>query len=464
VKEARLPSSDLQKVVDTLRNPTTYAQVEAFPRRLTGRPTAYPAFMLIAYESFVSVFGSARKVEAQLADPRIWRLIRHTVKSEFPTDPSMWLPEKPMRRHHYLHGRRYLADPDVLEKRHEIMMRCAVQQAEDAGAFDSQGPGSVTHPAPSRMFYGDGKVIAPAFTGKPSDSRFDKRTGEKVPVRHDPDARPHFEGGGEEAYGTKFLMIFGRTPAGRVILDARYVPFSGEGGEAGIASRSLSRLAEWLPGAEGVVWDMAMRGKHIDQLMREPGLLTVTRVPAAETHVRAGQKGGRRVERMKLIEIKKVDLPDGRMIDLPLYAKAGMLGLLRRDDHGNPVFVPLERIQILKRGRKGGYRWYSRSRLPEEYFGVEIMVRLTGDAADKRKGLNRAQNLRAIPPGSPDFERLYSRRNDAESLNRQLEDTLFLKRAHSIGRYRQEADLLGFALMVNSVTLARQRELQRAAA
>jgi hypothetical protein len=159
-------------------------------------------------------------------------------------------------------------------------------------------------------------------------------------------------------------MVFGRTPVGRVILDARYVPFSGEGGEAGIASRSLSRLAELLPGAEGVVWDMAMRGKHIDQLMREPGLLTVTRVPAAETHVRAGQKGGRRVERMKLIEIRKVDLPDGRMVDLPLYARAGMLGLFRRDDHGDPVFVPLERIQILKRGRKGVFAFTAGSDFP----------------------------------------------------------------------------------------------------
>jgi hypothetical protein len=38
-----------------------------------------------------------------------------------------------------------------------------------------------------------------------------------------------------------------------------------------------------------------------------------------------------------------------------------------------------------------------------------------------------------------------------------LEDTLYLNRAHSEGRLRQTADLLGFALMVNSLMLARHR-------
>jgi len=38
-----------------------------------------------------------------------------------------------------------------------------------------------------------------------------------------------------------------------------------------------------------------------------------------------------------------------------------------------------------------------------------------------------------------------------------MEDTLYWNRAHSVGHLRQEADLLGFALMVNSLTLARRR-------
>lgn len=65
----------------------------------------------------------ARKVEAQFADPRVWRFMRHTVKAIFPSDPSKWLPERPMRRSHYLYGRsHYLADPEVLERRHEVFV------------------------------------------------------------------------------------------------------------------------------------------------------------------------------------------------------------------------------------------------------------------------------------------------------------------------------------------------------
>ena len=44
----------------------------------------------------------------------------------------------------------------------------------------------------------------------------------------------------------------------------------------------------------------------------------------------------------------------------------------------------------------------------------------------RRRRFNRTENVRPIPPSDPDFPRLYGRRNDSESLNRSLEDTLFL--------------------------------------
>jgi hypothetical protein len=73
--------------------------------------------------------------------------------------------------------------------------------------------------------------------------------------------------------------------------------------------------------------------------------------------------------------------------------------------------------------------------------------------------LNRTENLRPIPPDDEDFARLYPRRNDAESINRHLDDTLWLGRAHSVGHARQHVNLLGFALMINS--LARHRHHRR---
>ncbi len=49
------------------------------------------------------------------------------------------------------------------------------------------------------------------------------------------------------------------------------------------------------------------------------------------------------------------------------------------------------------------------------------------------------------------------RRNDAESINRALDDTLFLRRAHSIGHERQHLNLLTYALTVNALALHRHR-------
>jgi hypothetical protein len=53
---------------------------------------------------------------------------------------------------------------------------------------------------------------------------------------------------------------------------------------------------------------------------------------------------------------------------------------------------------------------------------------------------------------------LYRRRNDAESINRALDDSLWLRRAHSVGHERQHLNLLTYALVVNSLALHRHRQ------
>jgi hypothetical protein len=87
----------------------------------------------------------------------------------------------------------------------------------------------------------------------------------------------------------------------------------------------------------------------------------------------------------------------------------------------------------------------------------QITVRLHQDDEDRKRHFNRTENVRPIPPSDPDFARLYGRRNDSESMNRAMEDTLFLGRAHSLGWRRQQVEVLGWALMVNALTIARHR-------
>ena len=122
-----------------------------------------------------------------------------------------------------------------------------------------------------------------------------------------------------------------------------------------------------------------------------------------------------------------------RAVPLPGLAWAGGREVCNRSDH-----VDLHRLERLLQCRSHG-------------------AEVEHPRAHIRVHLNRAENLRAIPRSDPDFTRLYARRGDAESINRALEDTHYLNRSHSVGHLRQTADLLGFALMVNSLMLARHR-------
>ena len=68
-------------------------------------------------------------------------------------------------------------------------------------------------------------------------------------------------------------------------------------------------------------------------------------------------------------------------------------------------------------------------------------------------GMPAATSSGPFPASDPMFVRLYARRNDAESINRGVVDSLCLGRAHSVGHRRQQANLLGFAIMLNSLAL-----------
>jgi hypothetical protein len=118
------------------------------------------------------------------------------------------------------------------------------------------------------------------------------------------------------------------------------------------------------------------------------------------------------------------------------------------------VFVPLQRVRTHRNAdKRGTYRWYNDYRLPEHLGGGIVTVRLHANDEDRQRKFDRAENVRQIPPGDPDFETLYRRRNDAESINRHLHDTLWLRRAHSVGARRQLLNLITYAMGVNATSM-----------
>jgi len=452
--------STFERIEALVANPELYALADIVPEQdLTrgGRRRLYPTYMWVLYDALLTVYGSARRVEAELAHPIIWNHLRHLIRRQFPDDPTMWLPERPMRRHHYLYGRtRYLTTPEALERLGDIHRTHATNQARQLGLMANEGRVSWTHPDLDRMLYADGKVITPLFRAQPGDTKVDTTTREIRPVRSEPDGGLHFEGTGETAWGTKWVLIAARTEHrhGRIIVDVDWVPTPGS--EARTATDCFTRLRPHLPGARGVIYDTALRGVHHQHLLRNLGWLPVNKVTAAKaSEKKPRRKGGRRVEKSTFVEDRQVTLPDGTQTSVHLFARAGAIGIGELNDTGELTFVELERVRTHRNTDKAGYRWYNTYRLPDRYGNATVTVRLHGTSEDTARRFNRTENVRPIPPSDPDFTALYRRRNDAESINRALDDTLWLRRAHTIGHQRQHLNLITYALCVNSVALHR---------
>src|SRR5207248_11655296 len=137
-----------------------------------------------------------------------------------------------------------------------------------------------------------------------------------------PDARVHFEGDGEAAWGTKFVLVAARTKErlARMILDVERVPEPG--GEAAAAMTCFRRVAPLLPGAQGVIYDTALRGVHHQVLLRELGLIPVNRVTAVQKGARTPRRSeGRRIEKSVHLEDKEVLISQGRKLRVRLYAR-----------------------------------------------------------------------------------------------------------------------------------------------
>jgi hypothetical protein len=427
------------------------------PGRVSGTHK-YPEHMWLIYEALLSVYGSARQVEAELSHPVVWDLLRNRVRRHFPTQPTRWLPAAPMRRHHYLCARnRYLTDPDVLAALTALHRELAAGQARELGLLDPDGPGSWTHPDLSRMLHADGKVITPLFRARPGDTHLNMNTGELRPLRADPDGGLHIEGDGEMAWGVKFVLVAARSPDvhGRIILDVEWVPTAG--GEARTAMGCFTRLAPHVVGAQGVIYDTALRGVHHQTLLRDLGLLPINRVTAAKANPKNPRRTERRVEKSARVEDRTITVAS-KPVTITLYARGGAVGIGKLTETGDLTFTELPRVRTHRnRDKNGKYRWYNDYQLPDRYEHQRITVRLHANPEDAARKFNRTENVRPISPADPDFARLYPRRNDSESINRNLEDTLWIGRAHSVGHARQLLNLLGYALTVNGLALRRHQ-------
>ena len=136
----------LERVEAIMRNPAVYELAELVPEQdfsQGGRRRDYPPFMWLVFDALLSVYGSARQVEAELAHPIVWDYLRTLVRAHYPKTPDQWLPVRPMRRHHYTYGRnRYLTNPGILAALGDRHRALAADQARELGLMDPTGAGT----------------------------------------------------------------------------------------------------------------------------------------------------------------------------------------------------------------------------------------------------------------------------------------------------------------------------------
>lgn len=420
----------------------------------SGRSRKYPEFVWTLWPELRGIFGGHTAVARELGRGGWWTYIRQELGRIRPELAP--LPAEAPRRQDYEYMRdRYLITDEVLAASLAVHAEVAIDQAKEAGNLDPEGPGSFTHPDLSRTFYGDGKVITPLYK-KTRGGKADRRPkGSKRKGRIDPDAGWHVEGGNtKQVWGTKFALLSTRVTEGRFIVGLEHV----EGDEAAAAVTLLKRAQPHSPGAQAVVWDNILRGVHINRILTEVGIVPIVGVHAKKNPEGGeGRRAGRYTPKTADTDTVIVRLPDGAEVMVHLSAYDGALSLKRLTETGEPHYEPLAVTRLQRNPNKHGFRWYGYYNLPGSLGGKEISVRHHQNADDDTRGLNRTENLRPIPESSPDFARLRVLRPDAESINRGIEDSLFINRASAKGWRRQMVDLLGHARLVNALTLARCR-------
>ncbi len=424
----------------------------AMPRDPTigGRPRAYPMVIALIRAAAVQMFESSRQVEVEFADLDAgwWPLVRATAASK---RPGLQLPARPPNRANYAWLRNhYLQTDEGLAVLGDLHRRHAAQQAVTIGLCDPNGEGSYTHPSLDRVVAGDGKVLTPRFKAtRKNRRRLNRRTGELRILQIDPDAETHITGGGDQVWGNKFVITSTRGDARnqRIILDINRSPK--KDGEAKWAVQALDQVLPHLPGTQAVVYDGAFRGVHLNHLMTRHGIPVIA-------NMHSGQHGTVTNRHYGPATLTR---PDGTTDTIDIHLVNGTPNLRQINVNGDIILHPATRTRTVRRLNRDGHTWrlYNHYTLPAEIGAGTFRLRLDRTADDLATGLNRAEHLRAIAPDDPDHPAIYGRRNDTESGNRLLDDSMLRERAHTIGWRRQQVDVTMWAILRNAIAVTQHR-------
>ena len=451
-----------------------------------GRRRKHPGWVPLTYVALARHFHSANHLDAELTDG-LWDELRRAASARGLADPG---PSPYLYAQHAYWRSRAVDDDAVLADLLAGFTTLAIEHARESGLLLARGQGSLTHPSPRRTIYGDGTVVRPIYrqleakvgdedecpAGVPDEPGEPRAPGEldelqaseqtaldsgdetasagagdeeqeaSGPVRVDPSAAVYHRHDGA-IYGNNFVIVSARhdIPGSRIVLGIDWVTAPGR--EADTAVGLIGRVVQEAgPGIQAVVYDGALMGVHIDRLMRTSGLVVINKVAAAS------RKDGKAVPKRRALA--RVEHQVGtRICAHSLHTEDGQVIDVGLADDGSPKVLAVTRRHQVKRTQRGDgtYRFNVAVEVPcpKGAFTIWLSPHATGDRD------TTPEHVRLIPPGDPDFARLYGMRNDAESFNASFKRSLLVDRASSVGWRRQLFDLLGYVVLANSLAWLR---------
>lgn len=472
---SRTPTTS-EYITAVMRSPELY-EVAALPPANpgVGRPRELAPWSVLLLGVLARHYRSGVRAALELGSDLVWRHVLH--EAEHARELGFDVPAAPRAPgwHAWRRARDHVwATDDGLADIADIHLQHAVALAGELGLADPAGGGSWSHPARTRALYGDGTLVRPLYNppiavrvaredGTVEIRYPDPTTGELLSEpsrRFDPDCAEH-HGHSGPVHGINYVAwhLRGAQHYQRLIVHIAAVP--GPGREAETAVQSLADVRRAFgDGIQVVVYDGALRGVHIDAIMRRYGYLVLckppTDQPADATPAMLRLPNGR-AARASMLGAWEHD-PGGRRCVHLIAAVDGAPCEITLDEAGDPTLVgALSRRQVKRpRTKDGRYRFSA---------GYEVAcsrepfwVWLSPHAERGDDSARRAETFRIITANDPDGSTLYGIRSDAEAHHNEYKQTLRNTRAMSVGARRGLLDQYMFALGHNAVVAHRLRQ------
>lgn len=444
-KEEKAAHEDVLRAL--LKFPVLHQWAEQFDHRpavLGGRPTGRPAVVKLLFGIMAWEWGGLRGAHREIRTAAHWKIISNALRPMYPGWACFEKGGKPITRFQYARFRnQHCLDDETFETLLLIAMIDASSQAQRMGQLVEECGGSLTHPSPARIASGDGTVLPPRYRAVPGDLQLNPDTGELEQIRHDPDCGWYTTGDKRRVRGHNFVLLETRSDHEdeRVLLSVRHQPKNHPGGEGAIAIEMIKQVRPYLPGLQGITWDKALRGKHIDELY-DLGLQPIVKVAKA--------KGGG----LKSRRIGEHGVRGAAVKTVDVFARAGAIGI-QVPVAGVMQWVTCEQTKRTWRPGRTGSRWYATYRIPNAApvtLGLRngtFLVRLNGRTETDPPTLNRSEVIRPVAECDREWQPLYARRPGSESTNAWFKARLPKGRSPALGSKRNRFEMLCLQLFAN---------------